>query len=327
MLSRILTRGWLLAALLLVQATGLHAQGSSFAAPSPLVSRHGPTGLQVDYATGRIAAGGLIQTISAGNVTVADAMTDCQSPRFLACNFLYWPGTGSSLLTTTNYRTAYLPGNVVITLVTTSSGNVTGVTPALANIPTTSWVGAYWVPPGACQTIVSGNATGTNGLTVVGSSNLYVLQASTSASGTNTHTYQCNISPIVRPSSILEATFYYGVDQSNLGTQAAVLASGTLNSSTVFSTVTYPVAGAIETPSALVPVRTDTGSLTITPAVASFNKTSIEPGRFYSVKFTPASPMPITADDVQVLLTVTLQNAATSATITTSPGVYVKYTR
>ncbi len=308
-------------------SVGLHGQGSSFVAPSPLITKHSGTGLQVDYTTGRIAVGGAIQTITSGAVTVTNSMTDCQAPTYLACNFLYWPGSGSALATSTNYRTAYASGNVVLAFVTSAAGNITAVTPAVVPIPPTISIGSYWVAPGACQAVVSGNSTGTNGLTVVGASNTYVIQAQTSASGTNTHTYQCNISPPVRPSAILDATFYYGIDTTNLGTQTATLASGTLNSTTVFRTITYPTPGNGETPSVVTPVRADSGTLTITPTVANFNVTSITAGAFYSVKFTPATRIAVSVDDLQVLLTVTLLNTATSATITNSPGVFVRYTR
>lgn len=192
--------------------------------------------------------------------------------------------------------------------------------------------GAVLLPPSACVSSVSGNSTGTNGLTVAGASNTPVMQADTSNTGTNTHTYVCDLSSVAtrlntkRTVQITDATFLYGVQTSALGTQAATLASGTMNSSLVFSYINFPVAGASETASTVTPVRADSGSLTITPAVASFNTATTTAGAFYSVKFTPASPIAVNTDLQQLLLTVTLQNASTSATITNSPGVLVHYT-
>ena len=112
----------------------LGGQGFSFQAPFPTIVKHAATGLQVDYSAGKIAVGGLIQSIVAGNVTVTDAMTSCQAPTFSACNFLYWPGTGTALSTTTAFATAYASGNLVVAFVTTTGGNVTLVTPVASQI-------------------------------------------------------------------------------------------------------------------------------------------------------------------------------------------------
>jgi len=194
---------------------------------------------------------------------------------------------------------------------------------------TTANPGAYWVPPGACNSSVSGNSTGTQGLTVAGASNTPVVQAQTSASGTNTHTFVCNISP---PQYILttrtgfaiqDAVFVYNVTTTALGTQVATLGSGTMNSAIVFASISYPTPVSGETVSTVTPVRADTGTLLITPIVASFNKSTSTAGSFYTVKFTPSTPIAWKTDLKQLLLTVALLNTASSATITNSPGVLV----
>lgn len=188
----------------------------------------------------------------------------------------------------------------------------------------------YWVPPTACVSSVSGNSTGTNGQTTAGTSGTPVVQAQTSASGTNTHTYICNISPPVSLANtsgnriqVLDAVFVYGVQTTILGTQANVLASGTFNGSVVFSTISYPIAIANETPSTVAPVRADTGTMVITPVVASFNTSTTTAGAFYTVTFRPATPIQWNVDMKQLLMTVTLLNTATSATVTNSPGILV----
>lgn len=304
-----------------------HAQGLSLAAPFPSITANAPTGLQVNYTAGKIVVGGVITSLTAGNVTVTDAMTDCAAPSYLSCNFVYWPGSGTTLATTTTLATAFASVNRVVAFVTASGGNIASITPITITLPRSLTLSGYWVAPGACQQTVSGNSTGTNGQTIAGASFTPVIQSQTSATGTNTHTFLCNISPLVRPSSVVDATFYYGVQTSNLGTQAAVLASGTMNGSIVFATITYPSPGIGETPSTVTPVRADSGTLLITPVVASSNVNTTTAGAFYSVRFAPASPIAMAADHVQLLLTVTLQSAATSATITNSPGVFVRYTR
>ena len=191
---------------------------------------------------------------------------------------------------------------------------------------------AYWVPPGNCNSTVSGNGTGTNGLTTVGASATPVVQAQTDNTGTNTHTFICNITPpyfIVTSGSglmITSATFFYGVQTTGLGTQVATLASGTMNSAQVFSYIAYPTPAIGETASTVTPVRADSGTLTITPVVASFNVATTTAGAFYSVSFAPATGTLAWKTDLrQLLLTVALLNTATSATITNSPGVLVRF--
>lgn len=188
--------------------------------------------------------------------------------------------------------------------------------------------GMYWVPASACQSLVSGNSTGTQGLTVVGASNTPVDQAGTSSTGTNTHTYICNITPpngVVTSGigyAIRDAVFAYGL-KNQIAVGSATLASGTMNGSTVFSYIAYPTAGASETPSTATPVRADTGTLTIAPAVASFNVNTTTDGEFYTVKFTPSTPIAWKTDQRQLLLTVTLQGIATTAVVSYTPGVLV----
>jgi hypothetical protein len=192
--------------------------------------------------------------------------------------------------------------------------------------------GAYWVPPGACNSTVSADATGTNGLTVTGASFTPVVQAQTdNTAAIHTHTYVCNINPPAFTITtgtgiqIIDATFFYGIVTSNLGTQVVTLASGTLNSLPVFSSITYPAAGTSETPSTVTPVRADSGTLALLPAVANFNATATTAGSFYSETFTPAAgTLPWKTTFKQLLLTVKFVNTTTSATITNSPGVLVR---
>lgn len=190
------------------------------------------------------------------------------------------------------------------------------------------------LPPGACNGFVSANA-GTTGLIANGASATFaaaLVQTAVTVTGTNTLGLVCNLDGLSALASsgtqqiaILDAVLYYGVQTSALGTQAATLASGTMNGSTVFSKVVFPASGAAETPSTVAPVRADSGSLTITPAVGSFNTATTTAGAFYSVKFTPASAIPVTADLTKYFLTANFQAAATSATVVNSPGLTIHY--
>lgn len=326
-------RAWIGGVLLatLVGGLVLLAQGSSFQAPFPILTANGATGLQVNNAAGKIAVGGLIQPIAAGTVTTTTNMTSCQAPYYSACNFVYWPGTGTALATTTAYETAYAPGNVVIGFVTTTvGGNISTIVAAPINVQPTISIGGYWVSPGDCNEYASANGTTVSGLTTIGTNNIWVNQVATTNSGTNTHTYQCNISPVVRPSAVIDATFYYGNNSGSVasfGTQAAVLNSGTFNGTTVFTSITYPVPATFEIVSTVTPVRADTGTLTITPTAANFQITSTTAGSFWSARFTPSVPIAVTSDFVQLLFTVTLQMQATTGSVSNSPGVFVRYSR
>ncbi len=318
---------WACAALVCGLGLRLSSQGFSFAAPFPAITKHAASGLQVDYAAGKLAVGGLLQSILAGNVTVANTQTSCEAPTYPSCNFIYWPGVGTALSTSTDYATAFASGNVVVAFVTSTGGNIVAVTPVSVNPPNAQGIGSYWVSPGQGASYASANTTGTNGLTLIGTANTQVQQVQTSTVGTNTHTYVYNISPPVRPSQIISATFFYGTQATvPLGTQAAVLASGTMNGTIVFTSITYPAPATSETASPVTPIRADTGSLTITPTVANFVISTVDAGTFYSVKFTPSSPIAVTSDLVQVFLNVTIQMQFSSAMITNSPGALVRYT-
>ncbi len=189
----------------------------------------------------------------------------------------------------------------------------------------------FWQPFSDCQASVSANGSGTNGFTTAGTSVTPVAQASTSGTGTNTHTFVCQIHVptslstfgLGRGAQVKDVQFYYGVQTTGLGTQVATLASGTMNSAIVFSTVALPAPGAGETASTVLPVRADAGTLLITPVVASANVATTTAGGFYSMQFTPATPIAINTDRQLLQLTVALLNTATSATITNSPGFLV----
>lgn len=193
----------------------------------------------------------------------------------------------------------------------------------------TNVVDSYvFVPFSSCNSAVSANSTGTNGFTTLGTG-VPVVQAQTSS--TATHYFDCSIpvptrSNVLTSAYIVDAEFYYGTQTTALGTQAAVLASGTMNGNVVFSKSTYPVPGASETAlDATVKTRADSGSLLITPAVGSFNVALTASGSFFSVKFTPASPIAMSTNRTQYWLNVSLLGTTSQATIVNSPGFVVHY--
>lgn len=187
--------------------------------------------------------------------------------------------------------------------------------------------GQYLVPPGACGGVASGNATGTNGLTVAGTSNTPVFQVQTSVTGNNTHNYLCDITPPTRIVGTTGATitgvdFLYGIQQASIATQVGVMASGTLNGVIVFGQIALPTPVASQTPSTVAPTRADSGTMVMTPVVGSMNVTVTTAGGFYRQNFTPGAVI-ATTTATKYLLTVPLLNANTTATTTQTAGAIV----
>lgn len=205
-------------------------------------------------------------------------------------------------------------------------------------LPTGTWAQGYsntnpyvyWVDPGKCNTTVSAGATGTNGLTINGASNMPVVQAQTSAGAGRTHTFICNITP---PNSVIttgngisitDAVFMY-TNVTGLATQVAVLGSGTLNAGQVFSYVAYPTPATGESASSVTPVRADSGTMTLTPTVANFNVTTLTAGTFYSQRFAPAAGTLVYKTDLRQLLMTVIILTDGSASTTSSPGILVHF--
>ena len=78
----------------------------------------------LNYTAGSINNGGHAQAIAAGSVNVA-TNASCAAPSFSACNFVYWPGSGSSLSITSTLGTAISSGNVLVVMVETDGGGTT----------------------------------------------------------------------------------------------------------------------------------------------------------------------------------------------------------
>lgn len=211
----------------------------------------------------------------------------------------------------------------------------------LAALPV--WMGAqdfsrasnytYWVDPGNCNTSTTGTRATGSGQATAGTAKVptSTIIADPAGEGTTTETWVCTITPpswIVTTGTglaIQDAVFMLG-PQTILGSQSATLASGTLNSAIVFASVTYPAAAIGETPSTVTPVRADSGTLTISPVAGSFPTTTTTAGSFYSIKFTPATPIAWKTDLKQLLLTVTV-NTGLAGVISTgdSSGVLVHF--
>ncbi len=188
--------------------------------------------------------------------------------------------------------------------------------------------GAFLVPPGACWDAESAHA-GTlvhlglvNGVPAIQS-------AITSSASSDSMTISCTITPPFRTTSgkgiaLTDATWIYGVQTTNLPAPTGTLSSGTINSQLVFSKFVAPAAGASETASSATLVRADSGTLGVTPALASFNVTAVSAGQFYTQKFTPASPI-VFSDLTPITFTIKLLVTDSAAIQLNSPGLLVHY--
>lgn len=210
----------------------------------------------------------------------------------------------------------------------------------LASLPV--WVGgqgysrasnySYWVDPGACNGSTAGTRKTGSGLVVAGASATPVVAivADPAGEGTTTATIICTITPpswIVTTGTglaVQDAVFMF-TPETTMGTSSSVAGSGTLNGSTVFGSITYPTPATGETATTVTPARADSGNLTILPAAASIPITTTTAGSFYSLKFTPATPIVWKTDLKQLLLTVTLPTIAGLQTQVDSSGVLVHF--
>jgi hypothetical protein len=292
-----------------------------------------PNSLTLPCYGGQINIGNGPVTVNPQSVTLTANQTSCARPAMTACDFVYVNSTGT-ISFSTSFLTATANGNSLLGYAQTNATGVTWFQGAYQDsfgVSVNSQLNDYYqfVPAvGPCIGTVSGNSSGTNGSTTVGG--VAVVQDSTSVTGTNTHSYTCHMPLLSRTTSgkgivsIVDVTFFYGVQTASLGTQAAVLASGTLNGTTVFTQITYPAAGAGETQSAAA-ARADSGTATWTPIVGSFNVGTTTAGQFFSEKLAPGSTLTYNTDLTDLTFNVTLQCTATTATISNTPGFIVHY--
>ncbi len=188
--------------------------------------------------------------------------------------------------------------------------------------------GEFFVGPGNCWNTQSAHAGTAVGLGLV--DGIPVIQGATAnTASSDTITIACVIMPPFKTTTnkgvaLVDAVFLYGNQTTNLGTQSATLASGTLNSQLVFSKFVAPTPGASETASSATLVRADSGTLAISPSAANFNVTAVSAGQFYSQKFTPATPIAL-SDATPIIFTVKLTVTDGAATQLNSPGVVVHY--
>lgn len=200
-----------------------------------------------------------------------------------------------------------------------------------------------FVGPGNCYYSTSGGTftaqtnvgvAGNTGLGLINSGGTPpgtpVMQVATTNAGTATNTISCLVPLPTRANAgkgvyVVDATWIYGVQQTALGTQAVVLASGTMNGVLAFGQITLPAAATSETPSTVAQARWDTGTMVLTPTAANFNTATTTAGAFATEKIAPANPVAMATDLTAYYVNFTVLCTATSATTVNVAGVLIHY--
>lgn len=183
---------------------------------------NGTTGIA--WTAGTLNSGGHAITIAAGTSTITTSKTDCSSPLYASCNFVY-SNSGGTVAVTTTLATAAASGNVLMAFIETDGTTTTRVV-----YPPQNWAGltgaALSPAPTTCGTTTTCANTVQNGT-------LRVVNGSVAlASGTPSQAVVTGISPA------FTSTSTYNCTAAPEGTTAAVAAAGVAVSKTSSSSIT-----------------------------------------------------------------------------------------
>lgn len=176
-----------------------------------------------------------------------------------------------------------------------------------------------FIGPGNCAWSTTGTANGTNGLTIVGASNVPVNQVSVSNAAASANTLNCWISgdtfqPLLNKGvTITSYDVLYGV-------QTTTLTS--INGAAV-GTIAFPAPAATETASTVAPVSAG-GSLTQTSS--SGNMAATTAGAFKTARVSLGTPLNLSTDRQLVMFTLVFNQSASAAQVVNTPGMLVHYT-
>lgn len=273
------------------------AQGYSGAAP--VVSPHSGTSLRAVYTAGTITYGGGSQSITADatGLLTTDSKTDCTAPAYAACNFIYWPGSGTALATTTVLETAFKPGNVVVAFVTATGGDISAVIPASRNIapPINSRTDRYFqVPPTQCSDVYTTTAADSGfpkWNTAATGEALWAIQTNTTA---GTVTVTC---ALPTPASL--TTSGTGVTITGLDINYGI---STTTLTSVTDPVVYSITGAATAGGAAAGTvsATPLGTVVLTPTSTNWQVTAVTSGLLYRGNITAGTPLAINSPNVSL---------------------------
>jgi hypothetical protein len=285
----------------------------SFAVPSVSWAS---AGLTLNYTSGTVFQKGNSNAITAGTATLTSNETSCSLAGILAgaCNIVYWPGSGSSLLATTGYPTAAASENEILYFCTTnSSGNVAGCAIAtqdlLGAIPATYNDGLLMVPVSNCAFTPATTAFTTSGITRLTANQIAWSGTTNTTAGTVTMT--CDLGLEGRTTSGLgfvakDIAVQYGIQTTALSS----IATPTLK------TNAYPAYGS----SAADTLASVGGTVTSNPA--SLQLATTTSGYFYNADFSLGTPFTLT-DQTKVSFEMVFTTAGSTATTLQISGLLV----
>jgi hypothetical protein len=329
MLRRIFTALLLVLAFSIPHSALLFAQGSagpvvggtnysglegSFGIPSVSWAA---TGLTLNYTAGAVYQKGNANAISSGSVTLAANATSCSLAGVLAgsCSLVYWPGSGSSLSSTTSYPAAAASGSSILYFCTSSAGgNVTNCVIAtedvLGAIPATYNDGLLMVPVTNCSFTTASTAfSGTPGLTRLAANQATWSGTTNTTAGTIYMT--CDLGLEGRTTSglgfvVKDVAVQYGVQ----GTALSSISTPTLK------TNAFPAYG-----SAAADTLAAVGG-TITSSPATLQLATTASGSFYNADFICGAPFTL-ADQTKVSFELAFNTPGTTALTLQVSGLLV----
>jgi hypothetical protein len=275
------------------------------------------TGLTLNYTAGAVYQKGAANVISANTVTLTGNETSCSLAGILAgsCNLVYWPGSGSSLLTTTSYPVAAASGSAILYFCTTSAGgNIAGCVIAtedvLGAIPATYNDGLLMVPVTNCAFTATTTAfSGTPGVVRLAANQTAWSGTTNTTAGTITMT--CDLGLEGRTTSGLgfvakDIAVQYGIQTTALSS----IATPTVK------TNAFPAYGgtAADTLAAV------GGTIASTPASLQLATTTA--GNFYNADFAFGTPFTLT-DQTKVSFEMVFSTAGATATTLQVSGLLV----
>lgn len=304
----------LLLPVLALAAIALYGQSANLRPPNI----YHTTLLTLRYTGGTIYQGATATTIATGTLSLTASKSSCTSPAFSSCNIIYWPGSGTALLTTATPSTAFSAGNVIVGTATTDGTTLL----SLVTFDDGGWGNAksnflsdgyFFVQPGACgvKPTTTAFAAGNPKMLTAATGNLVLNITTDTTAGTLDVT--CDLAIPGRTSAgkgylITGVDLLYGVQTTNLSS----IAAATVN------TVTYPAVGG----SGAGTVASAGGTLTILPA--SLQLTQTTSGQCFREGITFATPV-MAVDPAVLTLNQVFTTAGTSATTLQICGAILHY--
>lgn len=308
-----------LAILLTASVASVPVASAQLRPPNVYVS----SGLIIRYTGGTLYTGTTATTIATGTITITGSKSSCTFPALSSCDIIYWPGSGTALLSTATPATAFTAGNIVLGTATTNTTDVlvlnvfSGTAPGASgpgwNQKNSNYLsdGYFFVSPANCGSKATTTTTTDNGMVPAATGNV-VHQFTTNATGGTTQ-ITCVFNLPGRTTAgkgvlVTDVSLLYGVQTTAISSVAAA----------TVKTVTYPAGG---TGTAGGTVAQAGGTLTVVPA--SLDTATTTTGQCYNESLTFATLVGI--DNLKSLSVDQVFTNSAAATVYQVCGLIVHY--